>query len=60
LILLDNENYSKNENNYAGDRNIWKVDGIGLHPGDYGMRNIAQQVFIVINASVAENDINKK
>ncbi len=54
LRLLDNQNYAKDEINYAGNRSEWKVEGIGLHPGDYGMRNIAQQIFIIINASVKD------
>jgi hypothetical protein len=52
LRLLDNQNYAKDEINYAGNKSEWKVDGIGMHPGDYGMRNIAQQIFIIINASI--------
>jgi len=52
LPLLDEENYAKNENDYKGNKNDWKDGGIGVHPGDYGMRNIAQQIFITINATV--------
>ena len=52
LPLLDKENYAKDETNYLGNRNDWKNDGIGIHPGDYGMRNIAQQLFIIINAEI--------
>ena len=52
LQLLDNQNYAKDEINYAGNKSEWKVHGIGMHPGDYGMRNIAQQIFIIINASI--------
>ena len=51
LPLSDNQNYAKDENNYNGDRSVWKVDGIGIHPGDVGMENIANQIFIEINAS---------
>lgn len=50
LTLLDSQNYAKDEINYSGNKSEWKVAGIGIHPGDYGMKNIAQQLFIVINA----------
>jgi hypothetical protein len=52
LRLLDNQNYAKDEIGYPGNQSEWKVDGIGIHPGDYGMKNIAQQIFIIINASI--------
>jgi len=52
LPLLDKENYAKDETNYAGNRNEWTNAGIGIHPGDYGMRNIAQQLFIILNAAI--------
>lgn len=52
LPSLDKENYAKNEKDYKGNRSEWKNEGIGIHPGDYGMRNIAQQLFIIINASL--------
>lgn len=52
LPLLDKENYAKDEKDYKGDRSEWKNEGIGIHPGDYGMRNIAQELFIIINAAI--------
>jgi hypothetical protein len=52
LPLLDTQNYAKDETNYAGNKSEWKVTGIGIHPGDYGMKNIAQQLFITINAAL--------
>ena len=52
LPLLESQNYAKDEANYAGDKSVWKVSGIGIHPGDYGMKNIAQQLFIIINANI--------
>ncbi|MEN8158323.1 MAG: hypothetical protein ABFS10_15325 [Bacteroidota bacterium] len=52
LPLLDEENYAKNEKDYPGSREAWKVEGIGVHPGDYGMENIAELIFITINALV--------
>ena len=48
LTLLDKENYVKNEINYQGNKSDWKVSGIGVHPGDYGMKNIARQIFILL------------
>src|SRR5690554_5923008 len=50
LVLFDEQNYAKNEMFYPGDRSTWKVEGIGIHPGDIGMKNIAIQIFTVINA----------
>ena len=52
LTLLDIENFAKNEKNYPIDKTNWKVDGIGLHPGDKGMENIAQQIFITANSLI--------
>jgi len=54
LPLLNSENYAKDEKNYSGDKSGWKVDGIGVHPGDIGMENIAKQIFITINASIPD------
>jgi hypothetical protein len=51
LPLLDKKNYAKDETNYPGNRSEWKNEGIGIHPGDYGMKNIAQQLFIFVNAA---------
>jgi len=50
LTLLDNENFAKDEKNYPGDKTVWKVGGIGLHPGDLGMKNIAKEIFVIVNA----------
>jgi len=58
LPLLEPENYAKNEKNYKADKTLWKNDGIGIHPGDIGMENIAQQLFITINASILKNGEN--
>ncbi|MEN8193514.1 MAG: right-handed parallel beta-helix repeat-containing protein [Bacteroidota bacterium] len=52
LVLLDEENYAKNEKDYPLDKSKWKVDGIGIHPGDYGMENIADLMFTTINAAL--------
>jgi hypothetical protein len=54
LPLLNTENYAKDEKNYSGDKSVWKVGGIGIHPGDIGMENIAEQIFITINASIPD------
>jgi len=54
LSLLNTENYAKDEKNYPGDRSVWKVGGIGIHPGDIGMENIAKQIFITINATIPD------
>lgn len=55
LALSDEQNYAKNETGYPGDRDRWKVDGIGVHPGDFGMKNIAREIFTVINAIYTGN-----
>lgn len=55
LPLLDKENYAKDEKDYKGNRSEWKNEGIGIHPGDYGMKNIAQELFIIINATIVQN-----
>lgn len=54
LPLLNTENYAKVEKNYLGDKSVWKVGGIGIHPGDIGMKNIAEQIFITVNASIPD------
>ncbi len=60
LPLLESENYAKDEKKYLGDKSVWKVDGIGIHPGDIGMENIANQLFITINASILKGEMTKK
>lgn len=45
LTIEDPENFAKDERDYPGDRSVWKVDGIGMHPGDKGMENIARILF---------------
>lgn len=45
LTTVDPENFARNEAGYPGDRSVWKVEGIGMHPGDVGMRNIAEIIF---------------
>lgn len=50
LVLSDKQNYAKDDENYPGVKTTWKVAGIGMHPGDYGMKNIAELMFITINA----------
>ena len=54
LPLLEPENYAKNEKNYNGNKTVWKVDGIGIHPGDLGMENISNQIFLTINAAFSD------
>ena len=52
LKLADPKNLAINEEGRA-DRALWKVDGIGIHPGDYGMESIARRLLIEIQASRA-------
>lgn len=53
LTLLNKQNYAVNEVGYPGARSKWKINGIGLHPGDLGMANIAQQIYVIVNAAIA-------
>jgi len=55
LPLLNEQDYAKNEKAYQGDKTIWKSEGIGIHPGDKGMRDIAEQILITINAVLSES-----
>lgn len=36
--------------NYATYEKEWKHQGVGMHPGDFGMENIADNIFSVFNA----------
>jgi len=51
LVLMDETNYAKNVKEYSADKSIWKVGGIGAHPGDIGIKNISMQIFLNLNAS---------
>jgi len=55
LVLKDKTNYAKNELDYPGDQSTWKVGGIGIHPGDFGMRNIAMQIFLELKIILNNN-----
>lgn len=59
LPLLNSENYAKDEKNYSGDKSIWKVSGIGIHPGDIGMQKIFEQLLITLNASISREENSK-
>jgi hypothetical protein len=51
LTPLDDKNLAINEGNtYPLDKTKWKSSGVGIHPGDVGMSNIAQTIFITIKA----------
>lgn len=54
LSLLEKESLAKDEVGYALDRGKWKVDGIGIHPGDKGMQSISRQLFIPLKATIAK------
>lgn len=54
LVLIDRDNYAINESNYQGDKTKWKVSGIGMHPGDKGMQNIAEKLFIAVNGIITK------
>ena len=38
--------------NYASSESDWKHKGVGRHPGDFGMENIAENIFSVLNAVI--------
>ena len=42
---LDDRNYANSETNYSNK-------GIGMHPGNFGMQNIAENIFSVFNATM--------
>jgi hypothetical protein len=42
LTLLDKSNFAKSERS-------WSNEGIGMHPGNTGMRNIANEFFMTLN-----------
>lgn len=42
---LDKKNYASSEINY-------KHQGVGMHPGDYGMENISDNIFSILNVIV--------
>ena len=42
---LDKKNYANSEINY-------KHQGVGMHPGDYGMENISDNIFSVLNVII--------
>ena len=39
LLLLDDQNYARSEKSFQND-------GVGIHPGNYGMRNIANAIYL--------------
>lgn len=47
LTLIDKKNLAINDD-YKVDKTKWKSTGIGIHPGDYGMRNIAESIYISV------------
>lgn len=57
LTLLNRQNYAINEVGYPKGRDKWKVSGIGIHPGNLGMMNIAQHIFVIINAAISSRGI---
>jgi len=46
---IDEQNLAKSENKYSHQ-------GVAAHPGDYGMNNIAMNIFSVFNAIISENN----
>jgi hypothetical protein len=56
LSMLDPKNLAKNEPGYGGDKTKWKVKGIGTHPGDLGMKNIAEELFVLVNALLSKRE----
>lgn len=58
LTLLNKNNYAYSDKEYSVNRNKWKAKGIEMHPGNLGMANIAQQIFVIINAAINLREIN--
>ncbi len=59
LVLLDKKNQAKNDPTSPLDKSKWKVEGIGIHPGDYGMENIAETMFVAVKAIINCTDKHK-
>ncbi|MBN1469491.1 MAG: SGNH/GDSL hydrolase family protein [Fusobacteriaceae bacterium] len=49
-FLIDLSNLYSDKRNFAKAEYNYKHKGVGLHPGDFGMKNIADAIFITINA----------
>lgn len=49
-IAKSPQNKAINEKNYPTDKNNWIVEGIGQHPGNIGMLNIANTIYSIITS----------
>ena len=52
LVDLSHLGNGIDKKNYASSYRKYKQPGVGEHPGDYGMRNIANNLFTVINCTM--------
>ena len=53
LSLLQAENYARNDTTITEQNNsFWKDQGVGMHPGNIGMSNIAKHISITIKAGL--------
>ena len=51
LVDLSHLGAGTDENNFASSYKTYAKAGVGDHPGDYGMNNIAQCIYAIINAT---------
>lgn len=52
LVDLSHLGNGTDSENYASSYKKYKQPGVGEHPGDYGMKNIADNLFTVINCTM--------
>lgn len=52
LIDLSHLGSGIDELNFASSYKKYKQPGVGAHPGDYGMENIATNIYTVINSTL--------
>ncbi|MDB5247623.1 MAG: hypothetical protein JWQ40_2017 [Segetibacter sp.] len=51
-LSFNEQNLAVYEKGYKGNKSEWGVAGIGRHPGDHGMENIAEEIFTTIQAVI--------
>ncbi len=51
LVDISHLGNGTDSNNFSSSYKTYKQAGVGSHPGDYGMRNIANCIYAIFNAS---------
>lgn len=52
LVDLSHLGNGTDQNNFASSYRTYKKPGVGAHPGDYGMKNIADNLYTIINCTL--------